>query len=197
MKLPRYSWLLLLAAAACSRPTDLAGRPVSPYHDIELRMTKEARFIGLEKVRYLTSAVFKSRALREGYVEEYARRYELPPTEREKLRKRELEEADKFDVFLVSHFATDKDTGKLTQEAKVWRLALVADGNEAEAIEPDYVGALDSTDTVLRYFYPQITAWSKVFLVKFKRRGDPARLELRMAGVVDTVSFDWNLGKGS
>jgi hypothetical protein len=189
--------LLLLAASGCSRPTDLAGRPVSPYHDIEIRMTKEARFIGLEKVRYLTSAVFKSRALREGYVEEYAKKYEISPAEREKLLKREIEEADRFDVFLVSHYATDKDTGKLTQEAKVWRLALVADGNEREAIEPDYVGALDATDTVLRYFYPQITPWSKVFLVKFKRRGEPTRLELRMAGVVDTVSFDWDLGKGN
>jgi hypothetical protein len=184
---------LLAITAGCSRPTDLSGRPATPYHDLEAQFTREARFIGLEKVRYLTSAVYKSRSLREAYVDEYAKRYELPLAEREKQLRSELDEAEKYDVFLVSHFATDKDTAKMTKEAKVWRLSLVPDGDEAAASEPESVVTIAASDTVLRYFYPQITPWSKVFLVKFKRRGDAARLKLTMAGVVDSVAFDWAL----
>lgn len=186
---------LLAFPFGCSRPTNLSGNPATPYHKLESSLTREARFIGLEKVRYLTSITYKSRELREAYVNEYARRYGLSSEEKEKLLKNEMEEAGRFDAFLVSHFATDRDTSKVTREPKVWRLTLISDGNEAAPSDPDSVASLASNDTVLRYFYPQVTSWSKVFLVQFKHQGDPSHLKLKMVGVVDDLSFDWQLRK--
>jgi hypothetical protein len=185
--------LLFLSALflGCPNPTTLSGDPATPYHKVEAAHTREARFFGLEKVRYLTSVVHKSPRLREAYVEEYARRYALPAGEREKLLATERAEAERFDVFLLSHFATDRDVSKLTLAPKAWKISLVADGNEKAPRDPESVTAVAADDAVLRYFYPQVTPWSKVFLVKFKREGDPSVLTLRMTGVAGDLSFEW------
>jgi hypothetical protein len=185
--------VLSALSVGCNHSASVSGTRDTPYHRIEAGLTREAQFFGLEKVRYLTSIVYKARPLREAYVEEYTKRYAISPVEKENLLKRELEEAETFDVFLVSHFATDRDVAKVTKEAKVWRISLIQDGNEAEPLDPDSVTSLANDDRVLRYFYPQVNHWSKVFLVKFKRRGDPTSLKLRMVGVVADLSFDWQL----
>lgn len=189
--------LLSVLPFGCAHPIHLSGAPATPYHKVESSLARDAQFFGLEKVRYLTNVVYKSRELREAYVEEYARRYDLSPAEKETLLKRELEEAAGSEVFLISHFATDRDVSKVTREPKVWRLSLIVDGNDAAPLDPESVTSLAANDTVLQYFYPQVNHWSKIFLVKFKRQGNPSHLRLKMVGVVDDLSFDWQIKNAS
>ncbi len=176
----------------CSRNISITGRPNSSYHELLPSFTREARFFGLEKVRYLTSVTYKSKTLREAYVEEYSKKYELSEEEKIDLLKKEMEEADQYDIFLISHYATDKDTGKLTKEAKVWDFILSSNETEGKGSHPDSIKGLMAKDTVLQYFYPQITPWSKVYEIKFKRGSPVSELRLKMVGVVDQLSFVWH-----
>jgi len=176
----------VLITPSCTQPRNLLGQLNTPYHDLQRALTKEARFFGLEKVHYQTSITYKSKALRRAYVEEYALRYHSSDKEKEELLKRELDEAEKFQVFFVSHYATDKDSARITREDKVWRLSLE---NEI----PENVLSVSSQDSVLQYFYPQISPWSKSYNVQFKNSGDLQKFQVRMSGVDGDLEFTWDL----
>ncbi len=189
MRIFFYSFVLFVAITVngCSIRRDFFGDPISKYHDILKSETRDASYFGLEKVRYLTTVTYRSRALREAYVNEYAERYGLKPAEKEALRAKEMADGEQYDVFFVSHFSTDKDAARLDKSAKVWRLTL--EGPNGEALDPDSINTVP-TDTTTEYFYPYITMWSSNFLVKFKR-GTTAPMTLRMTGVLADVKFNW------
>ncbi len=182
-----------LMAGSCASRVNISGDPSSDYHRLLSKQTRETSFFGLEEVRYLTSVTYKSRALREAYVAEYAKQYELNAEERETMLKKEMEEVEKYDTFVISHFATNRDKAKLDRVAKAWRL-LLRTQEEKDPKSPDAVHALSGRDVVLRYFHPAITPWSKVFVAKFLKQEEPKeKLELRMVGIVDQLSFSWPL----
>lgn len=180
-----------LALIACAHPLTLGGQISTKYHRLLSDHTHEKKLYGLEKVEYQTAVTYKSLKLRQAYVEEYAKRYYLSENEKQKLLESELKEAEKYEVFLVSHFATDKDAANVTKLRNVWRITLLTPLGSQEPIDPDSVIQLSSKDSKIRYFYPHVSAWSKIFLVKFKKQNMSPELELKMVGVVSDLSFKW------
>ena len=188
--------VLFLLDFGCAHRTNFYGDPSSDYHRTLSTLTKRTRLYGLEKVQYETTITYKSATLREAYVNEYAEKYKLTPEEKEALHQRELEEASKYEVFVVSHFATDKETAKIDMGEKTWRVRLVNRIDRDLLIEPDAITNLPaSSDPVFHYFHPHVLPWSKNFLVKFPKQDGSSDLVVRMDGISGNLEFFWPRGQ--
>ncbi len=184
---------LLCLSAGCAPQVRFLERSSSDrYNDVLARWTQEQRYFGLENVEYTTFVTYRTPELRKAYVKEYAAIYRLPQEKADALLKSELDEAARYDVFLVSHYSTNANARKLRPEANVWRLALTFSTGPDRGVEPDLVETEPSgKDPVLTFFYPYVTLWSSNYLVKFKRQeGNPLRFE--MAGVMANLTFTFD-----
>ncbi|MFH1018287.1 MAG: hypothetical protein V1798_08920 [Pseudomonadota bacterium] len=193
-----YALLLtaILLSFACGHRTRFFGASSGGrYHDVLNRCTQERRFFGLENVEYATFVTYRTPELRRAYVEEYADRYRLSTAEAEALLKSELDEATRYDVFLVSHYSTDPKARRLKPESNVWRLILSTSPDPGTGMEPALVqGEPSGRDPVLGYFYPFVTPWASNYLVKFKRQEGTPSLYLDMTGVLAELRFTFQRG---
>ena len=180
-----------MLALGCTQKINIFGEPSTPYHKLLKSMTRQTEFFHIDQVKYSTTVTYESQALRNAYVDEYAERYQLTADEKARLLENQTVEAEKFDVFFISHFASDKQVSRITQKAKTWKLSLNSPSSEANPQEPVTVTLLENDDPVLRYFHPYVTHWANTYRVKFNR-GEPGQpLHLKMAGVVANLSFSW------
>src|SRR5262249_32627825 len=116
--------------------------------------------------------------------------YRLDDVKKSEMLKKEMEEADQYETFFITHFAQDKSTARLTPDAKVWRLTLSRDKAGVE-VEPTSITTLSSTDPVIQYFHPESNHWTKHYLVKFPKQADAQSLQFRMSGVVAQLMFEF------
>jgi hypothetical protein len=189
--------VLLASAQACTRPQTISGTPKSRYHSLLETETRERRFIGVEKVPYITQVTRRTEALRRAYVEEYAGLYHLSPEAKEEMLRRELEEAGRFETFVVSHFASDREVSKLSRSPKAWRLVLAGDAADATGTDPEAVENLPGPrDPVFAFFYPHASPWSQNYAVRFPKI-EAERLYLRMTGVHGDVVFEFKRTEGA
>jgi hypothetical protein len=177
---------------ACSGPVGILGSTHTKHHSLVKKLTREASFFGLEDVEYYTYVTYKSDELRKSYVDEYADRFHLPPDKKEKMLADEMNEASQFDVFVVSHYATNRENSKISKEGGAWRLSLSTSEDKTSGHDPDSVTMIATgRDPVFTYFYPHTNKWASNYLVKFKKEDAAAPLYLRMAGVAGDLLFTW------
>jgi len=162
------------------------------YRSVLARETHQTRAYTLEKVQYMTAATYESRAFRQAYVDEYARNYNLTPEKKQEMLTRELAEADLYDVFFISHYATDKEVAKLATRAAAWKISLESPRDPAIRLEPIEVAQVASgNDPVLRHFFPHVHLWSRNYVVKFEKKAPDGDLTLHLDGVAGNVEFTW------
>ncbi|HLG20098.1 MAG TPA: hypothetical protein VI895_09845 [Bdellovibrionota bacterium] len=176
----------------CAPNRNVFGDLSTPYHKALNSMTRERSFFDVDQVKYLTTVTYETKELQQAYVEEYAKRYELPPDKKNEMLARQLAETRDYDVFFVSHFTSDRKSARITADPNVWRLTLSNDPSGQTVEEPFSVTPMTSNDPVLQYFHPYVTHWSKTFRVKFKSLGEGPYRQLRMTGVVAQLAFVWN-----
>jgi len=181
--------LLSLCFLACShRGITPMGDYASHYHTLLRQELRSQGFFGFDSIPYLTSVVHRSDKLRRAYVEEYAQVYRLNPAEKNLLLERELEESKKFIDVVVVHFATDDKLAHLDTNEKVWQIRL---DTGSQRLRPHMVSRLPGEAPVNAYFYPQITHWSRNYLVRFSRE-DQASLQpmtLHLDSIEGNISF--------
>jgi hypothetical protein len=187
-KIAVLSFLLIMA---CSGRSGFFDESSHPYHRVLWDQTEQRRYHTLENVPYQTAITYKNEAFRRAYVKEYVEMYHLPPEKAASMLAEELAEASEFDVFVIAHFASQREAAQITSRPKVWRIVLTTDPKTDFGSEPISVSSLaQGTDPVLMHFYPYVTPWSSNYLVKFKKvSANP--LYIRMSGVLADVIFRW------
>lgn len=191
MKSIHWILCLVLALSSCARKMNPGGGFSSRYHQLLRSLTREQKLFGIEKVYYKTSVVHRTCDLRKAYVDEYSEAYHLRPEETKSMLDEELADCEKYDVFVVSHFASDHETQKLDKIRGVWKVSLGPGKNRETTLDPSIVSSLPGPRPVIYYFYPFITPWSKNYVIKFPKMSDASRLTLYMDGVEHNVKFAW------
>lgn len=185
--------LLLVSLMGCehSRLT-FGGWPDTKYHNLLQSLTKHERLYGLDKALYEDYVTYVTPELSENYVEEYSKIFSLNDFKKEEMLKEARANLEKYDEFIVIHYASENDNLVLTNQdpaRMVWKLYLrtSADNNgliEATSIDNVQLG------TQRKYFYPHLNEWSRLYRVRFPKTSLPEKT-LVMKGTVRELTFTW------
>jgi len=185
--------LLLIGLTGCehSRLT-FGGWPETKYHTMLQSLTRHERLYGLDKALYETYVTYMTPELVENYVEEYAKIFSLNDFKKEEMRKEMLSNLEKYDEFMVVHYASENDNIRLNNQDParvVWKLYLRTneqDNGLIEAVDIDNV----QLGTQKKYFYPHLNEWSRLYRVRFPKTS-LAEKTLVMKGTVRELVFNW------
>jgi len=184
--------MFLFLAISCTDRVNFFGPSNRNYNKTLNSWTQQKRFYTLENVQYHTSITYKSEEFRRAYVAEYAEMYRLSPEKTDEMLKKELSEAKDYDVFVVSHFSSQKDASKITASPKIWGISLSTSGAKESGEEPKSVSSLPSADDpVFSHFFPYVSPWASNYLVMFKKVEAPDGVYVRLTGVLADLTFTW------
>lgn len=155
-------------AAGCA---PLAGqpeaRPASAYREILDRWTRTDRQYDALQTKLYVSATYKSWPFRQAYVAQYARVFLLPDRERDALLARETASLDQFHEFVLSAYTPVRQSGDFLTRTGIWKLYL--EGAGGARVGTARVERVPEPPQVLEAFFPYVTRWSRVFLVRFPK----------------------------
>ncbi|MCB0326463.1 MAG: hypothetical protein KDD52_02485 [Bdellovibrionales bacterium] len=188
-------WILALSLLGCEHARlSIGGNPTTPYHKELAKQTRAKKLYGLEEVLYETDITYFSDQLRDRYIDEYLRVFAPEEPDRNKFITQQKEDQKEYTEFIVCHFTSSIDSTDLksAESSKVWDFFLFPDG-EGKGIRPLSIDIIKKS-TRSEYFYPQATAWSKIYKLRFPRvRAQSFTLE--MFGPVRNIDFQWkNIG---
>ncbi|MDD5225417.1 MAG: hypothetical protein PHE84_15645 [bacterium] len=184
--------LLSLGVCACAglgiTPTRSSG-----YSDAVARYTQTDKlYVGLE-TQLDIQAVYRGAGFRRLYMDEYARVYNLSAAEKDKYLAIELDQAQKFEDFILVVNSTLSETNDLQKADSTWRVYLFRNGTQIGATS---IQRLRWKEEFLNRFYPLANPWSRVYLVRFTiPAGTPAAssvsVSLAIAGPPGKVTLGW------
>ncbi len=107
-----------------------------------------------------------NRPVRKAYVDEYARLYMLSKKDEETMLRQQLEQDKQWQAFyLIVYTAPDADT-PLDSTDSLWKL-YVSEDSRLEA--PVSIEEITSQRDFIKGFFPWISSWDRVYLVRFKK----------------------------
>lgn len=142
-----------------------------PYHGGNYRefldfWTRKARiYVGGFDLELVVAATFKTHAFREAYTAEYARAYKLNRVETDKLLQDQIHAARMYNDIVISAFMPDKRWNDFHEKDTIWKVYLISD--DTVRVKPLEVRRLKNVDAVLTHFFPYISPWDVVYLVRF------------------------------
>jgi len=195
---------LLLFVPNCSMVQKFADSS-RPYHtgDYEANLdewTREARIHRGLEVALILSTTFKSKPFRRAYAREYAAAYKLNAEETKDFIEDHVAAADLGHEFLLAAFVPQADWDDFDDSDSMWRLRMVTEG--AGRIRPAEIRRIKEKDALLSHFFPYITPWKSVYVVRFppntldnQRRPSerPERVILEIASVLGSTQMEWQL----
>ncbi len=189
---------VLLVLSACAANKGVVKPEYSEEIDNWTRTVKV--FEGFEARLYL-SATYKSPSFREAYADRYAESYGLTESHRAALIERETEQGDKYNEFFFTAYTPVDEWNDFEKKESVWRLYLEDDAGAR--LTPVSITKLDSSDPVLRKFFPYFDLWSSAYIVKFPKYADAgtepipgpdtAFMRLIATGVIGKGQLEWRL----
>lgn len=195
--------LVLLFLPNCSMVKRFADSS-RPYHtpgyaeSLE-KWSREARIHRGLEVDLILSATFKSRAFRRAYAEEYAAAYKLGAEETMRFLETQMQAADLGHEFLMAVFVPQADWDDFDKTRSMWRIRLIDD--RGKRIQPAEIRRIKKKDALTSHFFPHISPWKSVYLVRFSRdtlegppTGDTELTEpvtLEVAGVLGSAQLQW------
>lgn len=196
--------ILLLFVPNCSMVQKFADSS-RPYHTRDYKAnldewTREARIHRGLEVELILSATFKSKSFRRAYAHEYAAAYKLNAEETRDFIEDHVAAADMGHEFLLAAFVPQEDWDDFDDSDSMWRLRMVTDGEER--IRPTEIRRIKEKDALLFHFFPYITPWKSVYIVRFppdalanqKRPSQrPERVMLEIASVPGSTRMEWQL----
>jgi len=173
----------------------------SPYPAALDSWTRKCRiYMGGLDLELIAAATFKSRSFREAYTAEYARTYKLSRTEQAKMLQDQTEAAKMTNDFIVSAFIPDKRWNDFNTKGTIWKVFLSR--SDDVRIKPIEVRRIKPVDAVLTHFFPYISPWDVVYLIRFPvllpGTNDPVYLEetlplkLTITSVRGWAELIWN-----
>ena len=198
--------VLPLALANCSSIGRFVESSKNPYRtksykEICDQWTREARIHQGLEVELIVSATFKSETFRRAYAQEYGKVFRLTSEETEQFIEDQLQLARQSHEFVVASFVPEKKWDEFDKPQSMWKLYLVNDRNER--VEPLTVEKCKAQDATVSYFFPDVTPWKSVYIVRFPCKvpetdqplvGENTKsITLVITSVLGTAETHWNL----
>jgi len=170
------------------------------YREAVNRWTRKIRiYVGGFDLELIAAATFKSPAFREAYTQEYARKYKLSASEKKKMLQDQKNAAAMFNEFMVSAFTPEKRRNDFNEKNTIWKVYLTRD--HTTRVQPAEVRRIKNVDAVITHFYPYVSPWDVVYLLRFPKTipgtrepviSDPdAPFKLVVAGVRGSAEMVW------
>ena len=166
--------------------------------------TKEDRIYKGFDCKLIAAATYKSMQFRRAYAQEYAKLYRLGPAEKERFLKDQADAAATYTEIVFAAYVPDKQWDDFLEEKSTWKINLIVD--ESERVAPVEIRKLERNNVVLKHFFPYVTPWKSVYLLRFptSRRdtgealvGNQSRaLTLLVSSVLGTAEMTWELRGG-
>ena len=138
----------------------------SPYPETLDSWTRKCRiYMGGLDLELIAAVTFKSLPFRKAYAAEYARVYKLDRAEQEKMLQDQTESAKMYNDFIVSAFLPDKRWNDFNTKETIWKVYLSRSADVR--IKPIEVRRVKPVDAVLTHFFPYISPWDVVYLIRF------------------------------
>ena len=178
-----------------------AIKPSLGYFDVLPQMTKGKKVIDNLESKLFIYATYKNWPLREAYVEEYVRRYQMDNSQKERLKVTERESDEKFNEFFVAVYIPDERWNDFDQPSSIWKIYM--DDEKGNRLYPLEIKKADVNSPLIREFYPHIDLWSSGYIVKFPKYmisgeepfpgKDANYFRLIITGVVGSAELEWRL----
>jgi len=196
---------LLLFTANCSMLERFAESS-NPYHTENYRKvhdkwSREARIHHDFEVELIASATFKSKEFRRAYSKEYAKAYKLNSQERNQFIENHVGAAKLGHEFLMAIFVPRKEYDDFEKAQSMWKIYLITDEDKRTA--PSEIRRIKRKDAVRSHFFPYITPWKSVYVVRFPYNagkngkemiGNVKRqIKLVITSIVGTAEMVWSL----
>ena len=127
--------------------------------------TKEDRIYKGFDCKLIAAATYKSMPFRKAYTEEYAKHYRLSAAEKAKFLRDQTDAADTYNEFIFAAYVPDKKWDDFPEEKSTWRIDIRVDDGERTA--PVEIRKLERNNVVLKHFFPYVTPWKSVYLLRF------------------------------
>lgn len=183
--------MLCMSLVSCEHSRlAFSGDPATEYHKTLRSLTQYQRLFGLDKALYETYVTYINTDLSQKYVDEYVRVFSVQEDQKNIMTKEALDDQQKYDDFMVAHFASDMDNQNLNKnshDTMVWKFFLQsADGTmvEANSITPIKLGTQRS------YFYPHLNGWNRLYRIRFPKNSSNEK-KFIMKGTVRELTFTW------
>ncbi|MFQ5736733.1 MAG: hypothetical protein ACE5GY_07705 [Thermodesulfobacteriota bacterium] len=190
------AFLFLLVACAGNK-----GVVKPDYSEVLGRWTRSGSiYEGFESRLYM-SATYKAPAFREAYIDRYVEDYELGPAYRDLLLGRETEQSGKYNEFFFAAYTPVDKWNDFDRKDSVWRLYF--EDSSGAKLSPISITKLDSSDPVIREFFPYFDLWSSAYIVKFPKYSETGTepipseetgyIKLIATGVLGKGELEWRL----
>ncbi len=105
--------------------------------------------------------------VRKAYVDEYAKLYLLSKNDKEKMLEQQKEQSKEWEAFYLIVYTAPNIESSLDSNDSIWKLYLESD-NQIES--PESVNEINSQRDLIKGFFPWISSWDTVYLVRFKKQ---------------------------
>ncbi|KPK20973.1 MAG: hypothetical protein AMK69_22810 [Nitrospira bacterium SG8_3] len=197
--------VLLLFLGNCTRVTRFV-ESADPYHTESYKRvcdqwSQEARIHHGFEVQLIVSATFESADFRQAYADEYAAAYQLTAEEKRRFVEDQMKASHLGHEFLLATFVPEKRWDDFDKVDSMWKLFLVND--EGQRVVPVEVRDVKEQNAVMSHFFPYITPWKSVYLVRFPCNmatssrpiigDDTKEIGLIITSVLGTAEIHWSL----
>lgn len=178
-----------------------AIKPSLGYFDILPQVTRSKKVIEKLDSKLFVSATYKNWALREAYVDEYARRYQMDDNEKEKLKEMEKDSDEKFNEFFVAIYTPDERWNDFDEPQSIWKIYM--EDEKDNRVYPIEIKKTDTNSPLIKEFYPYVDAWSSGYIIRFPKymiagikpfpEENTNYFKLVITGVVGSAEMEWRL----
>jgi len=162
--------IFLCLGCRAFEPIERLEESYDPYHGGQYKAaltdwSREARIYRGLDVELIAAATFKSSKFRDAYSNEYARAYKLTDSEKTKLLKDQKNAALAYNDFLLVIYVPDKKLNDFNKKDSMWKIYLTA--GKGGLLNPLEIRKIKKVDAVTTHFFPYITPWKSVYMVRF------------------------------
>ncbi|MDX2448588.1 MAG: hypothetical protein QNK29_15470 [Desulfobacterales bacterium] len=199
-----------LIVSGCTGTKNQGATGISPvpekqlaYGDVLESWTQESRLYDGLSTKLISKATFKTAAFRQAYATEYARLYKLEGTEYDKLVADQQKEAADYHDFVIAVYVPEKQWDDFSKDTSMWKIYMTRDN--VEQIRHLEIRKLKAKDPITAYFYPYMTTWKSIYLVRFPtidpKTGNHLTDDLHdavtlvMTSVIGSVEFKWEYNR--
>ena len=197
-------FITLCQGCRAFEPIERLKESYDPYHGGQYKAaltdwSREARIYRGLGVELIATATFKSSKFRDAYSNEYARTYKLTGSEKTKLLNDQKNATLAYNDFLLAAYVPDKKLNDFHKKDSIWKIYLTV--GKGGLLKPLEIRKIKKVDAVTTHFFPYITPWKSVYLVRFPATSSPAgkavvdggaeNIKLIITSVLGTAEMVW------
>lgn len=190
---------ILLSSGCASKQGEV--KQAADYFDLLNGMTKSKKVIDKLDSKLFVSATYRNWSLREAYVNEYARRYQMDNDQRQRLEDAQKDLDERFNEFFIAVYTPEERWNDFDQPLSIWKIYM--EDERGNRVTPINIKKVDVASPLIREFYPYIDLWSSGYTVMFPKYTiggeepfpgkDAGTFKLVITGVVGKAELEWRL----